>query len=88
MMALATQIRQRYLPFIMTHKFQNITIHISDEQTFSFDWADNRYKYMKHFFGESGQEFPVSNHSIKIFKDDGEINSCIINWFGWRDRSS
>ena len=63
----------------MTHyKFKNLTIDISDDQTFSFGSADNKYKYLKHFFGEGGQKFPVSKHSIKIFKDDEEINSCII----------
>ena len=59
-------------------QFKNLTIEVSDDPTYSYGSTDIKFKYLKYYFGEGGQEYPVSKHSIKIFENDKEINSCII----------
>ena len=59
-------------------QFKNLTIEVFDDSTYSYGSTDNKFNYLKHYFGDGGQEYPVSKHGIKIFDNDKEINSCII----------
>ena len=60
------------------HQFQDLTIQIFNDSTFSFGSADNRHHYLKHYFGRDLQGYIASKLGIKIFDEDNEINSCII----------
>ncbi|QGY47845.1 hypothetical protein GM418_30575 [Maribellus comscasis] len=60
------------------YSYNNLTIEIIDEPTYSFGSADNNFNYSKHHFGDNAQEFPVSKHGIKITENDEIIESCIV----------
>lgn len=59
-------------------QFKNLTIEIFDDSTYSYGSTDNKFNYLKHYFGDGGEEYPVSKHAVKIFDNDKEINSCIV----------
>ena len=59
-------------------QFKNLTIEVFDDSTYSYGSTDNKFYYLKYYFGDGGQKYPVSRHGIKIFDNHNEINSCII----------
>ena len=60
------------------HQYKDLTIEVLDEPTYKYGSADNNFNYSKHYFGEGGQEYPTSQHGIKIFQDDSIIDNCVI----------
>jgi hypothetical protein len=60
------------------YEYKGLTIEVSDDAMYQVDSADNKFKYSKHYFNDGAQDYPVSKHSIKIFKDDELLNDCIV----------
>lgn len=59
-------------------KYNELVVKLYNDSTYKFGSADNKHTYSKHYFGEDGQDYPTSKHAIKIYKDEIEINNCII----------
>ena len=60
------------------HEYLDLKIEIYDDPTYKVDSADNKFNYSKHYFGDGAQDYPTSKHAIKIFRNEEEINNCII----------
>jgi hypothetical protein len=61
-----------------SHQYKNLTIEVLDEPTYKPGAANNNFIYSKHYFGDGGQDYPVSKHGIKILQDNRVLESCII----------
>jgi outer membrane protein assembly factor BamB len=60
------------------YQYNDLEIKIFNDSTYKFGSADNNSDYLKWYFGDNAQEYPTSKHGIKVYKDDLEINSCVI----------
>ena len=60
------------------YQYQDLTIEVHDESTYKYGSADNNFNYLKHQFGDGGNDYPTSKHGIKLFRDSEIIDSCII----------
>jgi hypothetical protein len=60
------------------YQYNDLIIEVFDDSSYKVGSVDNTIKYNKHFFGEGGQEYPVSKHGIRLFKNENEINNCIV----------
>jgi len=60
------------------YAYKDFIIEVTDEPTYSAGSSDNTFNYSKQYFGEGGQEYPVSKHGIKIIQDNQSLNSCIV----------
>jgi hypothetical protein len=63
---------------MIIHHYKELRIEVLDEPTFKVGSADNTFNYSKSYFGNGATEYPTSNHGIKIFQDDVQINNCIL----------
>jgi hypothetical protein len=57
------------------HHYKDLKIEVLDEPTFKFGATDNKFNYSKSYFGNGANEYPTSNHGVKIFQDDVQINN-------------
>lgn len=60
------------------HQYKDLRIEVLDEPTFKVGSADNNFNYLKTYFGNGAEEYPTSNHGVKIFQADVQINNCIL----------
>jgi len=60
------------------HQYKDLTIEVLDEPTYKFVSADNNFNYSKTYFGDNAEQYPTSNHGIRVYRDDQIIDSCII----------
>lgn len=60
------------------HQYKDLTIEVLDEPIFKVGSADNNFNYTKSYFGNGAEEYPTSNHGVKIFQDDVQTNNCIL----------
>lgn len=59
-------------------EFENLTIEIYNDPTFSLHSTSNSHTYFKYYLGSGALDYPVSQYGIKILNDGTEINTCII----------
>ncbi|MBI4930215.1 MAG: hypothetical protein HY841_05595 [Bacteroidetes bacterium] len=63
------------------HIYNDLTIAVFDDPTYTVDSSDNNNVYSKLYFDDSGQpqQFqPTSKHGVKIYRDSEEINNCLV----------
>lgn len=60
------------------YSYNNLTIEIFNDSTFSINSNDNLEVYENIYFGDDAQEYPTSKHGIKLISNDKEINNCLI----------
>ena len=58
--------------------YNSFTIEIFNDSTFSLNSNDNLKIYENIYFGEDAEEYPTSNHGVKLISNDKEINNCLI----------
>jgi outer membrane protein assembly factor BamB len=63
---------------MLQYFYKEFTIEIFDDPTYTFKSADNNHTYLKHYFSEDEHQYNISKHGIKIYKNEKEINSCIV----------
>lgn len=63
-------------------KFKEYLIEILNEPTYKYNSSDNNFNYTNIYLGEDANNYPTSNHGIKIYQNDSLISNCIILGFG------
>lgn len=63
---------------MIVQHFQNYIIQVYNEYSYSYDSADNTIRYHKQHFGADSRVAATSQIGVKVFKDDREIDNCII----------
>ncbi|MFC4163684.1 hypothetical protein ACFOWU_08470 [Epilithonimonas zeae] len=58
--------------------YNNLTIEVFNDSTFSLNSNDNLNVYKNIYFGEDAERYPSSKHGIKLIEKDEEINNCLI----------
>lgn len=61
----------------INYSYNNMMIELFDDPTYTIG-ADNRNAYALHYFIDGPQDSRGSFHGIRLFKDDFEINSCLL----------
>ena len=58
--------------------YDNLTVEVFNDSTFSLNSNDNLNVYKNIYFGEDAEKHPSSKHGIRLFENDEEINNCLI----------
>ena len=61
------------------YTWQDFTIEVFDDNTYTHNSNDNASTYQYHYFNDKDDEYkPAAQHGVKVFKDGVEISSCIL----------
>lgn len=58
--------------------YNNFTIEVFNDSTFSLNSSDNLNVYKNIYFGEDAEKYPSSKHGIRLIKNDEEIDNCLL----------
>ena len=58
--------------------YDNLTIEVFNDSTFSPNSSDNLNVYKDIYFGEDAEKYPSSKHGIRLVENGKEINNCLI----------
>ena len=65
------------------YSYNNLTIEIFNDSTFSINSNDNLEVYENIYFGDDAKEYPTSKHGIKLidnYKEDGTYYNAKKEW--------
>lgn len=60
------------------YQFKGLTIEVFNDNASELNTADNGSDYLKCYFGSNGEQYPVSKHGARVYKEDQVIASCIL----------
>lgn len=58
--------------------YDNLTVEVFNDSTFSLNSNDNLNVFRNIYFGEDAEKYPSSKHGIRLIENDKEINNCLI----------
>ncbi|CAN5902018.1 hypothetical protein BH11BAC7_BH11BAC7_23660 [soil metagenome] len=61
------------------YEYNELVVDFFDDASYKEGSADNKYAYSKHYFSnEKAKQYRGSNHGIKVYDFEGEINNCLL----------